>query len=109
MTEQNIFEENKKFSIPEVIPLLPLHNVLLFPKMMIPLEVMGENSIQLIDESMVKDNINKLFFGVGAGLGFDLWKFQIEGRYRWNLNRINSEDYTALKQMGLELSCAFLF
>jgi len=61
------------------------------------------------DESMVKDNINKLFFGVGTGLGFDLWKFQIEGRYRWNLNRINSEDYTALKQMGLELSCAFLF
>ncbi len=57
MTEQNIFEENKKFSIPEVIPLLPLHNVLLFPKMMIPLEVMGVNSIQLVDESMVKDRL----------------------------------------------------
>jgi len=58
---------------------------------------------------IVKSKINKLFFGVGAGLGFDLWKFQIEGRYRWNLNRINSDDYSALKQMGFELTCAFLF
>ncbi|MGV8057057.1 MAG: endopeptidase La [Smithellaceae bacterium] len=57
MTEQNIFEENKKISIPEVIPILPLHNVLLFPKMMIPLEVMGASSIQLIDDSMVKDRL----------------------------------------------------
>lgn len=62
-----------------------------------------------IDESIVKSKINKLYFGVSAGLGFDLWKFQIEGRYRWNLNRIQSEDYSALKQMGLELTCAFLF
>jgi len=61
-----------------------------------------------IDESIIKTNINKLYFGVGAGLGFDIWKFQIEGRYRWNLNRIKSDDYSALKQMGLELSCAFL-
>ena len=62
-----------------------------------------------IDESIVKSNINKLYFGMSAGLGFDLWKFQFEGRYRWNMNRINSEDYAALKQMGLELSLAFLF
>ncbi|PKN68307.1 MAG: endopeptidase La [Deltaproteobacteria bacterium HGW-Deltaproteobacteria-12] len=57
MTEQNVFEENKNFPIPEVIPLLPLHNVLLFPKMMIPLEVMGANSVQLVDDSMVKDRL----------------------------------------------------
>jgi len=61
------------------------------------------------DSSIVKSEINKIFFGVSAGLGFDLWKFQIEGRYRWNLNRIVSDDYSALKQMGLELTCAFLF
>ncbi len=58
---------------------------------------------------IVKSDINKVFFGIGAGLGFDLWKFQIEGRYRWNLTRIKSDDYSALKQMGLELTCAFLF
>jgi ATP-dependent Lon protease len=57
MTEQNVFEENKNFPIPEVIPILPLHNVLLFPKMMIPLEVMGANSIQLVDDSMIKDRL----------------------------------------------------
>jgi hypothetical protein len=61
------------------------------------------------DESVIKSNINKLYFGVGAGMGFDIWKFQIEGRYRWNLNRINSEYFSALKQQGLEISCAFLF
>ena len=57
MTEQKLFEENKNFSIPEVIPLLPLHNVLVFPKMMIPLEVSGANSIQLVDEAMTKDRL----------------------------------------------------
>ena len=57
MTEQKFFEENKNFSIPEVIPLLPLHNVLVFPKMMIPLEVTGSNSIQLVDEAMTKDRL----------------------------------------------------
>ena len=62
-----------------------------------------------MDEDFVKKDINRLFFGVGEGIGFDLWKFQIEGRYRWNLNSINSEDYSALKQMGLEITCAFLF
>ena len=62
-----------------------------------------------IDESVVKSNINKLYFGVATGLGFDIWKFQVEGRYRWNLNRINSEYFNALKQQGLEVSCAFLF
>jgi ATP-dependent Lon protease len=57
MTEQKFFEENKNFTIPEVIPLLPLHNVLVFPKMMIPLEVAGSNSIQLVDEAMTKDRL----------------------------------------------------
>ena len=61
------------------------------------------------NDLLIKDEINKMYFGVGAGMGFDLWKFQVEGRYRWNLNRIKSEDYSALKQMGLELSLAFLF
>jgi ATP-dependent Lon protease len=56
MTEQKIFEDNNKFSIPEVIPILPLHNVLVFPKTMIPLEVSG-SAAQLIDEAMMKDRL----------------------------------------------------
>jgi hypothetical protein len=62
-----------------------------------------------IDSTSSQQPLNRFYFGVSAGLGFDLWKFQFEGRYRWNLNRIISDDYKALKQMGLELSVAFLF
>ncbi|MEI8005874.1 MAG: porin family protein [Bacteroidota bacterium] len=62
-----------------------------------------------IDHTSPNANINKFYFGVSAGMGFDLWKFEIEGRYRWNLVRINTDDYSALKQMGLEFTCAFLF
>jgi len=57
MTEQKFFEENKSISIPEVIPLLPLHKILIFPKMMIPLEIYGNNAVQLVDEAMTKDRI----------------------------------------------------
>jgi len=57
MTEQNFSEENKNFPIPDIIPVLPLHNVLVFPKMMIPLEIADTSSTQLVDEAMVKDRI----------------------------------------------------
>jgi ATP-dependent Lon protease len=43
--------------IPEVLPILPLYDVVLFPKMVLPLIVMQEASIQLIDEAMSKDRI----------------------------------------------------
>ena len=62
-----------------------------------------------IDHTSSNSTLNKFYFGISAGMGFDLWKFQLEGRYRWNLVRINTDDYSALKQMGLELTCAFLF
>jgi ATP-dependent Lon protease len=56
MTEQNVTENKNNFNIPEVIPILPLHNVLVFPKTMIPLEVSGNASI-LVDEAMTKDRL----------------------------------------------------
>jgi len=43
--------------IPETLPILPLYDVVLFPKMVLPLIVMQEASIQLIDEAMSKDRI----------------------------------------------------
>ncbi|MCX6285293.1 MAG: porin family protein [Bacteroidetes bacterium] len=61
------------------------------------------------DHTQPSNHLNKLYFGVSTGLGFDVWKFELEGRYRWNLTKINTDDYAALKQLGLELSCAFLF
>jgi ATP-dependent Lon protease len=57
MTEQNVPQQNKNtFNIPEVIPILPLRNVLVFPKTMIPLEVTGGASI-LVDEAMTSDRL----------------------------------------------------
>ena len=49
-----------------------------------------------VDDTSLSTQINKLYFGVSAGLGFDLWKFQLEGRYRWNLNRIKTDDYAEI-------------
>ena len=57
MTERNVAEDTKTIIVPEVIPILPLYNVLLFPKMMLPLEVIGPRSIQLVDDAMIKDRI----------------------------------------------------
>jgi hypothetical protein len=62
-----------------------------------------------INQSDSETSLRKFYFGMSAGMGFDLWKFQFEGRYRWNLVRINTDDLSSLRQMGLELSCAILF
>ncbi|HPD58181.1 MAG TPA: endopeptidase La, partial [Smithellaceae bacterium] len=57
MTETKPMEDNKKFTIPEIIPILSLHNILVFPKMMVPLEVSGGHSALLVDEAMTKDRL----------------------------------------------------
>jgi ATP-dependent Lon protease len=41
--------------ISDVLPIMPLFDVALFPKMVLPLVVMQSNSIKLIDEAMSKD------------------------------------------------------
>ena len=52
-------ENNNKSTdnIPEIIPILPLFDAVLFPKMVLPLVVMEGESIQLVDEAMAKDRI----------------------------------------------------
>ncbi len=65
MAEQIKPEENKKFTIPEVIPILSLPNILVFPKMMVPLEVSGGKSTQLVDEAMTKDRLIGLIMPKG--------------------------------------------
>ena len=44
-------------NIPEFLPILPLFDTALYPKMVLPLVVMQRESIQLIDEAMSKDRI----------------------------------------------------
>ena len=44
-------------NLPEILPILPLFDTVLFPKMVLPLVVMQTESVQLIDEAMSKDRI----------------------------------------------------
>ncbi len=57
MTEQQSPTEISMEKIPEILPILPLFDTALFPKMVLPLIVMQIESIQLIDEAMSKDRI----------------------------------------------------
>jgi ATP-dependent Lon protease len=44
-------------TLPDTLPILPLYDTVLFPKMVLPLVVMQKESVQLIDEAMSKDRI----------------------------------------------------
>ena len=41
--------------VPEVLPIMPLYDAALFPKMVLPLVVMQGESVKLVDEAMAKD------------------------------------------------------
>ncbi len=43
--------------IPELLPILPLYDAALFPKMVLPLVVMQGESVRLVDEAMAKNRI----------------------------------------------------
>jgi ATP-dependent Lon protease len=43
--------------IPELLPILPLFDAALFPKMVLPLVVMQGDSVRLVDEAMAKNRI----------------------------------------------------
>ncbi|MEA3436362.1 MAG: endopeptidase La, partial [Thermodesulfobacteriota bacterium] len=57
MTEQNPSIDFSTEDIPPILPILPLFDAALFPKMVLPLVVMQGESIQLIDEAMAKNRI----------------------------------------------------
>jgi ATP-dependent Lon protease len=57
MTEQHKSPEINAEQIPETLPILPLFDAALFPKMVLPLVVMQPESIQLVDEAMSKDRL----------------------------------------------------
>ncbi len=43
--------------IPKILPILPLYDAALFPKMVLPLVVLQGESVQLVDDAMAKDRI----------------------------------------------------
>jgi ATP-dependent Lon protease len=57
MTDQKIPDELKSVKMPDILPMLPLFNVVIFPRMMFPLEVAGIQSTALVDEAMAKDRL----------------------------------------------------
>ena len=57
MTEEQAPKDLSADQLPEVLPILPLFDTALFPKMVLPLVVMQRESIQLIDEAMSGNRI----------------------------------------------------
>lgn len=57
MTDQKMPDEFKSVKLPDILPMLPLFNVVIFPRMMFPLEVAGIQSTALVDEAMAKDRL----------------------------------------------------
>jgi ATP-dependent Lon protease len=57
MTDQAPDQSLGAENIPKTLPILPLFDATLFPKMVLPLVVMEGESIQLVDEAMSKDRI----------------------------------------------------
>jgi len=57
MTEEKSPEATPSNKMPDILPILPVVDSVLFPKMVTPLLVMHPDSIQLIDEAMSRDRI----------------------------------------------------
>ena len=57
MSDNKPSVEYNTANLPAVLPILPLFDAALFPKMVLPLVVMEKDSIKLVDEAMAKDRI----------------------------------------------------
>jgi len=79
MTDQKPSFDVHLKEIPENLPILPLFDTVLFPKMVLPLVVMQEESVQLIDEAMSNNRIIGLLVsktppGEGTSATEDLYR-----------------------------------
>ena len=57
MPESTINEDSKIFKLPEILPIMPIFHTVAFPKMMFPMDIVGNRFIQLVDEAMAKDRL----------------------------------------------------
>lgn len=78
MTDQKQSFDVDLKELPENLPILPLFDTVLFPKMVLPLVVMQKESVQLIDEAMSSDRIigllvSKTPHGEGTSYTEDLY------------------------------------
>ncbi len=65
MTDQKPPAEVNDQKLPDRLPILPLHETALFPKMVLPLVVMQGDSVRLVDEAMQKNRIVGLLVARG--------------------------------------------
>ena len=65
MTDQKPPVEANDQKLPERLPILPLHETALYPKMVLPLVVMQGDSVRLVDEAMQKNRIVGLLVARG--------------------------------------------
>ena len=68
-----------------------------------------------------KETFNTLDYGIGAGIGLDVWKLQVSARYNWSLGKLYTQQETSIlgqimgkekgdaKLSGFELSLAIFF
>lgn len=57
--------------IPEILPVLPLNNIVLFPGMFLPLVVSGDVWVKLVDEAALSTKMVGVFMRTQPGEGFD--------------------------------------
>ncbi len=65
MTDKKPPAEVNDQKLPERLPILPLHETALYPKMVLPLVVMQGDSVRLVDEAMQKNRIVGLLVARG--------------------------------------------
>jgi len=66
MIEQQLSGELKDIKIPDTLPVLSLFNLVVYPHMTFPLEVVGERAINLVDEAMADDRLIGFVMGKKA-------------------------------------------
>ena len=57
MTQQQPDMSVNTEKLPDILPILPLFDAAMFPKMVLPLVIMQAESVQLVDEAMAKDRM----------------------------------------------------
>jgi len=58
-------------SIPEVLPLLPIDNAVLFPAMLLPLAISGDSWVKLVDDAALGNKMIGVFWRTQPGDTFD--------------------------------------
>jgi ATP-dependent Lon protease len=57
MTEEKSSDEMKVTGLPDILPIMPLFNTVVFPNIVFPLDVFGERSMALVDEALASNRI----------------------------------------------------